>query len=106
MKQYSFEILRQILVGDFHIDRVVGSETAQQRLIVGDHSFATAPPPRLDCSLFERLLRIGRYQGFIKHHFLAEPMAHRACARWSIEGEMLRCERLVTLAGRRAEVAI
>ena len=94
-----------VLVRRLHALLVMLGHAAQQALVIDHHALA-APPPGQNRALLEGLLRVGHHQALVEDQLLTQPVADRARADGSIEGEVFGRQRLVALARRGAEVAV
>ena len=71
----------------------------QERLVIGEHPLAPQFAERLHRAVRQALRRIGNDQSGIEHVLLSQPEAHRACAPWRVEREMLGRRRFKGLPG-------
>src|SRR4030095_7795163 len=101
----AFEVVRQRPIRGFHRMSVMLGDAAQQAFVIGDHSFAAAPP-REHRPLFEGFLGVGHNEALVENHFLAKAMADRAGAAGSIEGKMFWSRLFEALAGRGTVIAV
>ena len=97
--------LRQVAVRRLHALLVMAAGGAQHGLVIDHHAFASATPRKYR-PLFQRFLRSRHRQRFIKNQLLPQAVADGAGAGGGIEGKVLRGQRLVALARRRAKIPV